>query len=306
MSTTPTFNLTWEEVRAVALDGAKVRRESWTQWVSYTTGIWRLLDRSLNPIEVITAGDFGSADYQANDWTTDPIGTTRDVCVIDPPNHNQFTPPSLSLSIGYDAGTLTAVLGASLPSGSYQLRFLVNGETVGLVEATTGATTISVSYAGLLTINATVVAVSRLPLPSWSGIATDRLVIPVPPSGTLLSTSTIAYTCLHAGYDRVGWPIWDFVGSIGPIEPVETITNSYAYPVLVTVTGDVNDDVAFDGTIYTPGQDLEPYWLAGTISGIHSFSAAFTLAPGASLAVGCRNNIGAEGYLNATVIISVP
>ena len=302
MSTTPTFNLTWEEVRAVALDGAKVRRESWSQWLACSTGIWRLLDRSGNPVRVVSATDFQSADYLACDWTTDPIGTVRDVCSLPPPTPvSTFTPPSISLSIG--TNSLTATLGASSPSGSYQLQFLVNGSTVGVVEATAGATTISTDLG--FVVNAQVIATSRLPLPAWSGYATALRVVPI---GTVLSTSSISYSTTSPGITSFGGPPLFAItgGSVGPIEPVETITNTWSSPVLVTISGSVDDDVAFNGAIYTPGQNLEPYWASNTVSGAHSFTAAFTLAPGASLAIGCRNNINYSGGLSASVVITVP
>ena len=194
-----TFNLTWEEAKGLGVAGSPVRHETATQWVAYIKGLWWLLDRSGNPIEVITASDFGSTDYQGSDWTIDPIGTVRDVCLVEPtPYPKTFLPPSLSLSIGVN--TLTALLGVSSPAGSFQLRFLVNGSPVAVVEATQGVTSVPVALPPLA-LDAQVIATSRLPLPAWSSYATAHQGDPsAPPSflPTLVYRASYPYDCSNA------------------------------------------------------------------------------------------------------------
>jgi hypothetical protein len=285
----PSFNLSWEQASALALAGVPIRREAWTQWLGYTTGIWRLLDRSLNPIEVITATDFEGADYLADDWTIDSIGTVRDVCVLPPPTPGDgFIPPAISLKAGI--GGLTAILGSSSPHGSYQLQFWVNGSLIGITEATDeSSTTIPASFtSGTNTLQ--VIATSRLPLPAWIGLSNAY----ISPGTTTLDTIPISFTSSYDGYG--------ITPGSGAIELAATITNTWGFPVLATISGFVDDDISFNGSIYGPGQWF-PYG-PGTASGAHGFEAIFILLPGESVAVGCRNNYPASGGITATAVIT--
>ena len=314
-----TYNLTWPEARDLAMSrigpgGRKgqvfeflsadsgslimqenilsrppIRREGWTWWVYYLNDLWWLLDRSGNLVRVVASGDFEPPDYLANDWTIDPIGTVRDVCAVEPtPYPRTFLPPAISLKVGI--GGLTAILGSSAPHGSYQLQFWVNGSLIGITEATDeSSTTIPASFtSGTNTLQ--VIATSRLPLPAWTGLANAS----ISPGTTTLDTIPISFTSSYDGYG--------ITPGSGAIELAATITNTWGFPVLATISGVVDDDISFNGSIYGPGQWF-PYG-PSSASGAHVFEAIFILLPGESVAVGCRNNYPASGGITATAVIT--
>ncbi len=139
--------LTWTEARALALAGTPVRREGWPDvgielvpaWLEHRPGLWVLTDARHAVMRVVDEDWFGSAEFYAQDWTTDDLGTERDVCLLPPPRAAviRFVPPGIGLTGVVDAGTLTlyADIGQMSPAGVCGLEFLVNGVVVGFCEA---------------------------------------------------------------------------------------------------------------------------------------------------------------------------
>lgn len=68
-------NLSWQQARALALDGVHVRRASWTgQWIVYWRGLAWLVTATES--RVVEAADWEPAHFSATDWTTIPHALT--------------------------------------------------------------------------------------------------------------------------------------------------------------------------------------------------------------------------------------
>jgi hypothetical protein len=94
-----------------------------------------------------------------------------------------------------------------------------------------------------------------------------------------------------------------------------TITNSIGYPVILSILGDINDDVIFDGVVYQDGQFC--YFAPGCAwesrfcfqgigsqsNGAHSFNYSQVLPPGQSLLIQGQDN-GFGGGIDCTITVS--
>ena len=338
----PTFGLTWFEALVLAVRGSFVRREGMgvppdlilvplfgvidpsspvMSWICYQNGLWYACDQNKSLMRVIAASDFQSADYQADDWTTDPVGTVRDTCKLPAPVPI-FVPPSLSLSLSIGSGTLTAILGSSSPAGSFQLEFFLNGVSVALTEAVSGATTISTSLPSSGTICVSVVATSRLPLPAWTASVYELIFIP-PPSFAVNTGAdgTTVNVAAGAAYSSLGYSV---SYGAGADSAGLTIHNPLSHAVTLTIVGSCDDDVKFNGMTYEP----DSYNASGVFTGIyghgtflngggggfgalpvghqnvtHAFTYTVILAPGDSLEIQGQDNFGGGG-ITCTVAVS--
>ena len=274
-----TFPLTWQEAEALAVSGIAIRRNAWNRWISHATGLWWSLDSTGARVEVVTASDVAYADLLADDWTTDPIGTTHDVCQLPPPQNIWVAPPlTLTMAaVGSDL-ILTATLGLSDPLGIFTLVFSSPGSDQVFQRGGAGTYTASIPLAGLTGLVGRVQVQSELPLPSWNEVRTAT----VPNAWALSHTTT----------------------TTGVIETVAVITNPFPRSVTISIAGVCDDDVAFDGTIYEP--DVYPYWSGNPVgerNGAHSFSYSQALSIGQSITIGNRDN-GGGGHLSAIAVIS--
>lgn len=309
-----TFLLTWPQAHDLALSGKLVRRESWTHWLRHTTGLWEIVDATGTLLRVVAAGDFSAPDFQANDWTTDPIGTVRDVCLVDPPSYiKTFVPPSSSAKIDFSQGIIVT-LGPSVPSGSYQLRAYLNGDFVGFAEVyDNSTTTIPCAFPTYgVTYYARVVIVSRLPLPTWANtIRAEAYLEDTRPPGfavtSLLDASALNIIPGGANASLTYAASYLAMAASAGI----TLTNTLSRPVTLVVTGSADDDVMFNGAVYQPDTYFYTYgglvywsWNAvGRRNAAHGFSYTTTLAPWASLLIQGQDN-GAGGSISATVTVS--
>ena len=299
-----TSSLTWNNARGLAMAGFFVRRAAWTHWLAYDGFLWKEYDQNKIFLRVVGASDFTSTEYLASDWTTDPIGKTTDVCTLPAPVR-PFSPPSISVKIDLSAGIIVT-LGPSVPSGSYQLMVYLNAGLVAYVEATDNSTTtISCTFPTSGTIYANVGVISRLPLPSWSGIGTAQYTYRNPSfavsSGFDGSTVNIVNGAANTSLSySVGYG--DGASSAGL-----TIHNTLSTPVTLVVSGDANDDVMFNGAVYEPDAHIWGYYYiynpVGHRNASHSFTYTTTLAPGASLLIQGQDN-GYGGNINCTVAVS--
>ncbi len=276
-------------------------------WIKYQDSLWYAYDQTESVIRVITATDFEKADFHANDWTIDPLGTARDVCLLSPPTQ-QFISPSLTLSIG--SGSLTATLGSSTPDGNFQLQFFVYDSQVAQVEAGAGATTVAVtlpSTPGVM-INAAVIATSRLPLPAWSKTAIASLTIA--PTFSVNTGADGGAVSVGVGGSYTSLSYSATYGE-GAASTGLTIHNTFSVPVTLIISGICDDDVMFDGVVYQPdtyhyvkgGID---YWWSNPVghrNASHSFTYTTTLAVGTSLLIQGQDN-GDGGHIECTVTFS--
>ncbi len=175
--------LTWPQARDLALAGTPVRRDAWLaadppSWLEHRTGLWVLTDLRHALVRVVDAGWFALAEFYANDWTTDPPGTPRDICQIDPPKP-VFVPPGIMLTgvPGMTSIGLHADVGASVPAGVFTIEYFLDGVHVGSVEAAgPGRYTLTAPFSfAAFTISgrcrAWIDVTSSLPLPAWTGHA---------------------------------------------------------------------------------------------------------------------------------------
>ena len=177
--------LTWTEARDLALAGTPVRRDSWPTegidtpptWLERRPSLWVLTDIRHAVMRVVDAVWFDSAEFYANDWTTDPPGTERDVCLLDPPRP-AFVPPGLALTCepGTTTITLHADIGASSPAGVFTISFFLEGVLVGTLEAAApGRHSLTVAFDpadyAFARLRAWIDVRASLPLPSWTGHA---------------------------------------------------------------------------------------------------------------------------------------
>ncbi len=185
--------MTWAAARDLAITGKAIRREAWPEstglraWLRRRPGgLWELMDADFHTMRIVQESDFETADAFAGDWTTDPVGTTRDVCQRVPMHLTEFIPPGILISgsLGTSTVTLTASLGVSAPAGIYALAFYLDGVLVGQQEASgpgqydvTAPIDFS-AYSSEARVRAWVDVVSRLPLPSWTGHAEWTFTFP--------------------------------------------------------------------------------------------------------------------------------
>lgn len=182
--------LTWPEAQALALSGKLIRREAWPistiAWMRHRIGgLWELLAEDFSTLGIVTSSGFTSAEFFAEDWTTDPVGTVRDVCER-APRRSRFIPPGIGLTAGLSPDTLSlhADIGDSSPSGCYVIDYFLDGAFVGQLEAPTpGRYTLSLAYdptdySSATRIRAWIDVRSRLPLPRWTGHAEWESVFP--------------------------------------------------------------------------------------------------------------------------------
>lgn len=170
-------NLTWGEAADLARDGALIRRDAWpagdAAWLRRGPGgLWEVLDDNRRLLRVVRALDFDSAEFLAQDWTTDPPDVAPDVCAR-APKKSRFTPPGIGLSVDLGAAVvLHADIGASAPAGTFWIRFFLEGEFVGEVEAAAaGRYSVVAAYPSSISsvIRARIEVRSALPLPPWTG-----------------------------------------------------------------------------------------------------------------------------------------
>lgn len=184
-------NLTWPEARALALAGTRVRMEEWeTEWLWHGRALW-FIGEEMEGGRVVQAGDFGSDEFLASRWTTEPY-VAPDPCAR-PPLRPEFHPPSISLKATLVGTSLTIrpVLSAAT-YGAYWLYYLVNGVRLavgGAVGPGAWPQTVELpaeSLSGSLRVEVWVYSV--LPLRPWTGKA--EVTVAIPPcllcsSGTL-------------------------------------------------------------------------------------------------------------------------
>ena len=180
--------LTWMEARAQAQAGKLIRREDWPlpgsdrAWLRRRAVLWEALDKNLASLGIVEAAEFTSAEFFAEDWTTDEIGAVRDVCRR--PSRPLYAPPGLRLTGSVTAQTLHLDLGDSAPSGAYWVTFLVNGIEIETIEApepgryslSDPAELIAAAIAGEVYAEARVKSIS--PLPEWESVAVWRYIAP--------------------------------------------------------------------------------------------------------------------------------
>jgi hypothetical protein len=176
--------LTWSEAKTEAAAGKLIRREDWPlpgsdrAWLRKRAVLWESLDKRLQSLGIVEAGEFTSAEFFAKDWTTDELGTVRDVCQR--ASRPLYAPPGIRLTgvLGTDL-TLHLDLGDSAPRGAYWVTFLVNGVEVATVEAATpGRYTQAAVMGGEIYAEARVRSIS--PLPEWESVAVWRQASSVP------------------------------------------------------------------------------------------------------------------------------
>ena len=256
--------LTWPEARDLALGGTPVRRDGWPtgimlggpysgllfpSWLEHRIGLWIGTDNNHAILRVCDPGIFSLVEFHAQDWTTDPLGTPRDVCQIDPPSQ-VFMPPGVGLEgvPGTTTIDLNADIGISVPGGVYTIRYFLDGALVGVVEATgPGRYTVTAAfswsaYASAGRVRAWIDVSSSLPLPVWAGHAEWSMELP----------SVVAFDAVdldpHFPNDFVIYPTGWYRGSsagvdFGPFAGDRWVYSHAADPAWA------DDDVAINGTV---------------------------------------------------------
>lgn len=172
-------NLTWGEAAALARSGAVIRREIWplagVAWLRRGPGaLWDVLDADQKFLRVVRSADFESADFFAQDWTTEPPDASPDVCAR-APKRSRFTPPGIGLvgEVGVSSISLVASIGASAPAGVFMVDFFLDGDLVGTLEAPSpGRYTVDAGFTPTEgETRAWIEVRSSLPLPQWVGRA---------------------------------------------------------------------------------------------------------------------------------------
>lgn len=244
--------LTWPAARDLALAGTPVRRDTWVTpgdpvWLERRPGLWMLTDENHAPVRVVDADFFESSEFFGTDWTDDPPGTTRDVCLIDPPRPI-FRPPGIGLTgvvTSSTAITLHADIGSSSPAGTYRIRYYLDGVAVGEQEAAgPGRYSISTSWvlgAGMQRVQAWIDVESTLPLPAWSGHAEWRYIFPP----VAYDVIALAPDFPAGGPSYVTWPYGSGV-NYGPFSGDRWIYSHNANPAVC------DDDMAINGVIVFP------------------------------------------------------
>jgi hypothetical protein len=254
--------LTWPEARALAQLGQLIRREAATTWIRRTAGgLWQVLDGSFVVVRVVSESDFLTADFYAEDWTTDPIGTVRDVCARRAAVR-RFIPPGLGLT-GEITGTtsidLTADIGETLPAGGWVLSFYFGGTHVGDIEAPeagryTQAVEIDFSTLGSATsIETMVIAKSRLPLPVWRMVSTWIYRFVTAPSYIDIQLAT--YFPFN-GFAPAGWAYGAAGFDFGPYSEDRWVYSHADDPA------QADDDLAINGVLIN--SDSVAGYVAGT------------------------------------------
>jgi hypothetical protein len=281
-----TSYLTWPEARALAQLGQLIRREAGTTWLRRAAGgLWQVLNASFVVLRVVSENDFLTEDYYAEDWTTDPIGTVRDVCARRAAVR-RFIPPGLGLSgeiTGTTSLSLTADLGETLPSGSWTLAFYFGGTHVGDVEAPEPgrySQDVEIDYSAFGTassIETMVVAKSRLPLPVW------RMVTPwlyrFVSAGSYINIDLATYFPFN-GWAPVGWPYGAAGFDFGPYTEDRWVYSHADDPAFV------DDDLAINGVLINPNS------LAGYIYGPDT-TLLHVIPAGEVLNLNVWHNVGA-------------
>lgn len=252
--------LTWPEARALAQFGQLIRREAATTWIRRTAGgLWQVIDGDFVVLRVVSEDDFLTADFYAEDWTTDPIGTVRDVCARRAAVR-RFIPPGLGLT-GEITGTtsldLTADIGQTLPAGGWVLSFYFGGAHVGDIEApdpgryTQAVDVDFTAFASASSIETMVIAKSRLPLPVWRMVSTWIYRFPGTPTYINIDLPT-AFP--YNGGAAPGWPYGAGV-NFGPYSDDRWVYSHSADPA------QCDDDLAINSVLINPNS------LAGYVVG---------------------------------------
>lgn len=273
--------LTWFEARPLAVLGNAIRREAWTYWLRRITGgIWQILDEDLNALRVVSGSDFSSEDFFAEDWTTDPLGTVRDVCARRG-GERRFVPPGIGLTGNPSSASvdLVATIGAGVPDGTWQILFFLDGAFVGELEATEpGKYTLPVACDPTAIARAWIDVTSRLPLPFWKSHAEWRLVF----GDGSYDTINLAADFPGGGFlDPPGWPYGAGV-TYGPYSGNRWIYSHADDPA------SADDDLAINGV------KLFPDDIANTINGGATTFLHF-LPAGSTMAVNVWNAGGGYG-----------
>ena len=270
--------LTWPEARDLALAGAPVRRDSWPTgimmggtysgllfptWLERRIGLWVGTDDRHAFVRVVDPGIFGLLEFYAKDWTTDPPGTTRDVCQIDPPEP-VFVPPGVGLDGEPGVATidLHADIGASSPGGVFTILYYLDGALVGTREAAApGRYTLTVpfswsSYSTAGRVRAWIDVRSTLPLPMWAGYAEWSIEFPA-----------ASYFTINLGTEFVDYPpgIWGPIGWFGPDKTYGPYPDNrwiYAHASDGSMTPSADDDLAINAVKIHP-DNLASYVVPG-------------------------------------------
>ena len=252
--------LTWPEARDLALGGVPIRRDAWVtadppSWLEHRTGLWVLTDLRHALVRAVDAGWFKSAEFYAGDWTTDALGSARDVCQIDPPAVVAFQPPGIGLEavIGTTTIDLNADIGASSPAGVYTINYFLDGVFVGTREATGAgryALTTAFSWASYSTagrVRAWIDVSSSLPLPKWTGHSEWEMEFP--------AAATYVAIDLHAEFPAGSGHGGDWAypwKTFGPYATDRWVYSHSADPVVA------NDDFGLNGVVIYPTGWTDP------------------------------------------------
>ena len=256
--------LTWPEARDLALAGTPVRREgppgltglppTSPHWLEHRTGLWVLTDANHAVLRVVDAAWFARAEFYANDWTTDPFGTARDVCVIDSPTP-YFLPPGIVLTgePGVATISLHADIGASSPEGIFTVSFYLDGAFVGSIEAAaSGRYTLAPpfdpsSYSAAARVRAWIDVTSSLPLPAWTGHSEWEMAFP--------AAATYVAIDLHAEFPAGSGHGGDWAypwKTFGPYATDRWVYSHSADPVVA------DDDFGLNGVVIYPTGLTDP------------------------------------------------
>ena len=265
--------LTWPEARDMALAGTPVRRDGWPTgimmggtysgllfptWLEHRIGLWIGTDSGHAFLRVCDPGIFALAEFYADDWTTDPPGTTRDVCQVDPPARG-FVPPGIVLTgiPGMTSIDLHADLGAADPAGVFMIEYFLDGVQVGSAEATgPGRYTVTVpfswsSYSTAGRARAWIDVRSSLPLPAWTGHAEWGIEFPA------ASYFTINLGTYFPGDYRGALSWYGAPVVFGPYSSARWV---YAHAADGPNAACANDDLAINGTLVNPDNIAGYVW----------------------------------------------
>jgi len=255
--------LSWGEAAGLALAGTPVRRDAWTEaspvWLERRPGLWVLTDDRHVVVRVVDAEWFTSDEFYGNDWTSDPPGTERDVCQINPPRP-VFRPPGIGLLGEIEAATIAlhADIGESFPAGAYMVRFFLDGTLVGSLEAAAaGRYTVTVAfdpsaYASASRVRAWIDVSASLPLPAWTGHAEWEIVLPSATTFEIVELAPL-FPDLYPAYDVEGWYRLDAAGvTIGPFSGNRWVYSHADDPAAA------DDELAINGVILFQNDAADP------------------------------------------------
>lgn len=261
--------LSWGEAAGLALAGTPVRRDAWTEaspvWLERRPGLWVLTDERHAVVRVVDAEWFTSDEFYGNDWTTDPPGTVRDVCLLNPPRP-EFRPPGIGLLGEIEAATIAlhADIGESFPAGAYMIRFFLDGTLVGSLEAAAaGRYTVTVAVdpetylrASRVRVRAWIDVSSSLPLPAWTGHAEWETVLSPatwPWPGYEAVNLAPLFPDLYPAYNVEGWYSGNAAGvTIGPFSGNRWVYSHADDPAAA------DDELAINGVILFQNDAADP------------------------------------------------